>query len=62
MDKHARRKQFERLVELREAYRSRGPEDSTSVVSVEVMLRRAQALFERPLPPILMLDESDQKS
>jgi hypothetical protein len=62
MDKLARRKHFERLVELREAYRARGPEDSASIVSVEVMLSRAQALLERPNPPILMLDESDAKN
>ena len=59
MDKLARRKQFERLVELREAYRDRGPEDSTSVVSLEVMLSRAQALLDRPLPPIVMSNERD---
>jgi hypothetical protein len=58
MDKLARRKHFDRLVELRELYRMRGPDDSTSVVSVELMLSRAQALFELPAQPILMLDES----
>jgi hypothetical protein len=62
MDKLARRKHFDRLVELRELYKMRGPDDSTSVVSVEVMLSRAQALFERPAQPILMLDESGQKN
>jgi len=65
MDKHARRKHFERLVELREAYRSRGPEDSTAIVSVEVMLGRAQALLDQPIQPIqpiLMLDESNNKN
>jgi hypothetical protein len=62
MDKLARRKHFDRLVELRELYRMRGPDDSTSVVSVEVMLSRAQALFERPQPPIVMLSEADGKN
>ena len=62
MDKLARRKHFDRLVELRELYRMRGPDDSTSVVSVEVMLSRAQALMERPQPPIVMLSEADGKN
>ncbi len=62
MDKLARRKHFERLVELREAYLARGPEDRTSVVSLEVMLSRGQALLARPLPPIATLDESDRKN
>lgn len=62
MDKLARRKHFDRLVELRELYRMRGPDDSTSVVSVEVMMSRAQALFERPMPAIVALEESDQKN
>jgi hypothetical protein len=62
MDKLARRKHFDRLVELRELYRMRGPDDSTSVVSIELMIRRAEALMEQPLPPILMLDEAEQKN
>ena len=61
MDKLARREHFDRLVELRELYRMRGPDDSTSVVSIDVMISRAEALLERPLPPILMLDEAEQK-
>jgi hypothetical protein len=59
MDRQARRKHFERLVELREAYRARGPEDSTSVVSIETMISRVERLLARPNPPILMLDERD---
>jgi len=62
MDKLARRKHFDRLVELRELYKLRGPDDSTSVVSIEVMLSHAQALFERPLPPVEVLDEAEQKN
>jgi hypothetical protein len=61
MDKLARRKHFERLVELRDAYAARGPEDSTSIVSVEVMLRRAAVLLDRPLPPVPAIDEAEQK-
>ena len=62
MDKLARRKHFDRLVELRELYRMRGPDDSTSVISVELMISKAQALFERPMPAILTLEESDRKN
>ena len=62
MDKLARRKHFERLVELRDAYLARGPEDRSSVISVEMMLSRAQALLDRPLPPVTTIDESDRKN
>ena len=62
MDKLARRRHFERLVELREAYAARGPEDSTSVVSIEVMISRAEALLELPLPSVPAIDETDRSN
>jgi hypothetical protein len=60
MDRQARGTLLDRLVALREAYRTRGPEDSTSVVSVELMIKRAERLLAQPLPPIAMVDEPDR--
>ena len=53
MDKLARRKYFDRLYTLRESYRDRGPDDSTSVISIEAMLERANELLERPSSPLI---------
>ena len=53
MDKLARRKYFDRLYTLRESYRGLGPDDTTSVISIEAMLERANELLERPSSPLI---------
>jgi hypothetical protein len=61
MDRVSRRRYFDRLCTLRDAYRELGPDDSTSVISIEAMLERATDLLEqRPSPLIAMLDERDR--
>jgi|RhiMethySRZTD1v2_1073278.scaffolds.fasta_scaffold4159776_1 hypothetical protein len=53
MDKLARRKYFDRLYTLRESYRDLGSDDTTSVISIEAMLERANELLERPSSPLI---------
>ena len=53
MDKLARRKYFDRLYTLRESYRDLGPDDTSSVISIEAMLERANELLERPSSPLI---------
>jgi hypothetical protein len=57
MDRYARRKFFERLCELRDDYGRLGPDDTTSVITIETMVELAVELLERPASPlIVMLD------
>jgi hypothetical protein len=53
MDKYARREYFDRLYALRETYRELGPDDTTSVISIEAMIDRAAALLDRPASPLI---------
>ena len=53
MDKLARRKYFDRLYTLRESYNDLGPDDTTSVISIEAMLERSNELLERPSSPLI---------
>jgi hypothetical protein len=60
MDRVTRRRYFDRLCLLRDAYRELGPDDTTSVITIEAMVERAERLLDqRPSPLIAMLDERD---
>lgn len=53
MDRPTRRTYFERLCALRDAYQELGPEDTTSVISIETMIDRAAELIDRPASPLI---------
>jgi hypothetical protein len=60
MDKHARRQYFDRLCVLRDAYSELGPDDTTSVISIDEMIERAMALLDQPASPLIAtLDQRD---
>jgi hypothetical protein len=60
MDKYARRQYFDRLCALRDAYNELGPDDTTSVISIDEMIERAAALLDQPSSPLIAtLDHSD---
>ena len=53
MDKYSRRQYFDRLCELRNDYRGLGPDDATSVSSIEAMIERAIELLDQPASPLI---------
>ena len=53
MDKYSRRQYFDRLCELRNVYRGLGPDDATSVISIEAMIERAIELLDQPASPLI---------
>lgn len=48
MDRQSRRAMFERLYDLRKAYGQMGPDDTTSVISIEAMIARSIKLLDDP--------------
>jgi hypothetical protein len=62
MDRYSRRIYFERLCDLRESYARRGPEDSTSVITIEAAIARATRLLNRGGSPLVVMLESGNKS
>ena len=51
---------FERLCELRDDYRGLGPDDTTSVISIEAMIERAIELLDQPASPLIAtIDQRD---
>ena len=60
MVKYSRRQYFDRLCELRNDYRDLGPEDATSVISIEAMIERAIELLDQPESPLIAtIDQRD---
>jgi hypothetical protein len=59
MDRHGRREYFERICQLRDRHARLGRADTTSVITIEAMVARASQLLDRPLPPLLMLSDSN---
>ena len=60
MDKYSRRQYFDRLCELRNDYRGLGPDDATSVISIEAMIERAIELLDQPASPLIAtIDQRD---
>ena len=62
MDKYSRRQYFDRLCELRNDYRGLGPDDATSVISIEAMIEQAICLLERPSSPLIMILEGQPEA
>ena len=52
MDRYARRMHFERIYALRDAYGNLGPEDTTSIISIEAAIAFAIEEIERDVPAI----------
>jgi hypothetical protein len=59
MDRYARRQYFERICQLRDRYARLGPADTANAITIEAMIARAGRLMERPLPPILMVNDPE---
>jgi hypothetical protein len=53
MDKYSRRQYFDRLCGLRDDYAGLGPDDTTSVISIETMIERAIELLDQPASPLI---------
>jgi hypothetical protein len=62
MDKFARRIWFERLCDIRDAYGRLGPEDTTSVITIEAMIARSRRLMNRPESPLVAIVEQEQRT
>ena len=54
MNRQQRREQFEQLCAMRDGYAKRGRQDSTSVISIEAMIRWATRRLERPGAPLVI--------
>ena len=52
MDRYARRMHFERIYALRDAYGTLGPEDNTSVISIEAVIAFAIEELETDVPAV----------
>ena len=52
MDRYARRMHFERIYALRDAYGNLGPEDTTSIISIEAAIAFAIEEIERDVPAV----------
>jgi hypothetical protein len=59
MDRHGRREYFERICQLRDRYARLGPADTRSMITIEAMIARASRLMDRPVPPLLMVSDSN---
>jgi hypothetical protein len=57
MDRHGRREYFERICQLRDRYARLERADTTSVITIEAMIVRANRLMDRPLPVLLIPGE-----
>jgi hypothetical protein len=57
MDRYARRVYFERLCELREANRQAGPDDTTSVISIEDAIAYVNEIFDKPDAVVYLVPE-----
>ena len=59
MDRHGRREYFERICQLRDRHTRLGPADTTSVITIDAMIARANRLMERPVPPLLIASDAN---
>ena len=59
MDRYTRREYFERICQLRDRYARLGKADTTTVITIEAMVARAAQLMDRPIPPLLMVTDSN---
>lgn len=59
MDRYLRREYFERICQLRDRYAQLGQADTTGVITIEAMVARASKLMDRPVPPVLMVSDSN---
>lgn len=59
MDRHGRREYFERICQLRDRYARLGPADTTTVITIDAMIGRANRLMERPVPPLLIVSDAN---
>lgn len=57
MNRYERRQFFERLCTMRDAYDKRGPEDTTSLITIEAMIERAVWLLERPRATLVVVTD-----
>jgi flagellar biosynthesis regulator FlaF len=62
MDKYTRRVWFERLCDLRDAYKRLGREDTTSVISIEAMIDRSRRLMIRTESPLVATLEEERRT
>ena len=59
MDRHGRRQYFERICQLRDRYAQLDRSETTGVITIEAMVARANKLMDRPVPPLLMVSDSN---
>jgi hypothetical protein len=57
MDRWTRREYFERICKLRDGYASLGRADTTSVITIDAMIARANRLMSRPVSPLTMISD-----
>ncbi len=62
MDRQTRREQFERICALREAHTRLGPDDTTSVITIEVMIARASRLLARMTPRSVEVPDGEPRT
>jgi flagellar biosynthesis regulator FlaF len=62
MDKYTRRVWFERLCDIRDAYKRLGREDTTSVISIEAMIDRSRRLMIRTESPLVATLEEERRT
>lgn len=55
MNRQQRREHFERLCGLRDDYGRLGPDDTTSVITLEAMIEQAIRLLEAPRARLLVV-------
>jgi len=58
MDRYGRREYFERICQLRDRHARLGRADTTSVITIEAMIARANRLMARPVPPQLVAGDA----
>ena len=59
MDRYLRREYFERICQLRDRHARLGPADTTSVITIDAMIARANRLMQRPVPPLLIASDAN---
>ena len=57
MNKQQRREFFERLCAMRDVYAQRGPDDATSVISIEAVVARASRKLDRPRATVVVVSD-----
>ena len=57
MDRSLRREYFERICQLRDRYPHLGRADTTSVITIEAMIARANRLMDQAVSPLIMVSD-----